>query len=224
MRSPKDQETMSSTTYPPVSTQDPRLEHAASSPEESARVRSAATEASRSGIWVGIFAITMSFAAYTSALFVREGSGDWAHIALPPILYANTLALLLSSVTVEVSRRSLFGGAELGSEGLAKGLGWLGATLTLGLVFLAGQYEAWRQLGARGLYLATNPNSSFFYVLTGMHVLHLLGGIAALVYLMGRLTVRHATFLRSAFDSTAIYWHFMGVLWLYLLLVLGTKL
>ena len=101
---------------------------------------------------------------------------------------------------------------------------WLFATLLLGLVFLLGQYEAWCQLASQGLYLATNPNSSFFYVLTAMHGLHVIGGIAALVFVMGRLTGTHAAFRRSTFESTTIYWHFMGVLWLYVLLILRTRL
>ena len=103
-------------------------------------------------------------------------------------------------------------------------MGWLIATLAFGLLFIAGQYEAWRQLAAQGLFLSTNPNSSFFYVFTGMHILHLLGGITALVYLVGQLAGSHTTFRRAAFHNTAIYWHFMGVLWLYLLFVLRTKL
>src|SRR5271165_4045637 len=68
---------------------------------------SSAEKASRSGIWVGIFAITMSFAAFTSALFVREGTNDWGHLVLPSLLYVNTLVLLTSSATFELSRRSL---------------------------------------------------------------------------------------------------------------------
>src|SRR6202035_749080 len=133
--------------------------------------------ASRSGIWVGIFAIIMSFAALTSALLVRQGSGEWSHIVIPSILYANTAILLLSSFTMEMSRRALARSAGVS--------GWIGITLLLGLSFVAGQYLAWRHLAAQGLYLATNPNSSFLYVFTGMHALHLLGGIAVLVYLFG---------------------------------------
>lgn len=182
-------------------------------------------EASRSGIWVGIFAITMSFAAFTSALFVREGAAsDWQHIALPPVLYVNTLALLLSSVTFELSRRSIPAGQVVESDVARKGLGWLFLTLVLGVAFFTGQYVAWNQLWERGIFLATNPNSSFFYVLTAMHGMHLLGGIAALIYVIGRLTINHATLRRSAFDNTAIYWHFMGILWVYLLLICRMKL
>jgi cytochrome c oxidase subunit 3 len=204
---------MSSTTYPSV--------RAAAAP----RVRFAHAEASRSGIWVGICTITMSFMAFISALYVRQGaSADWVHIVLPRILYFNTLALLVSSATLEMSRRALAATPEMNSSAVRRGLGWLTATLALGLLFVAGQYEAWRELAAQGLYLATNANSSFYYVLTAMHGLHLLAGIGALVFVISRLVVAGNRFRRSTFEATAIYWHFMGVLWLYLLLVLRTKL
>jgi cytochrome c oxidase subunit III len=204
---------MSSTTYPSV--------RAAAS----AKVRSAHAEASRSGIWVGICTITMSFMAFISALYVRQGSStDWTHIVLPRILYLNTLALLVSGATLEMSRRALAATPGIDGSAVRRGLGWLAATLALGLLFVAGQYEAWRQLAAQGLYLATNANSSFYYVLTAMHGLHLLAGIAALLFVMSRLVVAGSRFRRSTFEATAIYWHFMGVLWLYLLLVLRTKL
>jgi cytochrome c oxidase subunit 3 len=188
-------------------------------------VLSGAGGASQSGIWVGVFAITMSFAAFTSALFVRQGSGmDWTHIALPPILYANTLALLLSSGTLQMARRALAAIPSAEPHAVRMGLGWLVATLALGFVFVVGQFEAWRQLAAQGLYLATNPNSSFYYVLTAMHGLHVLAGIGALALVMGRIVASPAAFRKSTFEATATYWHFMGVLWLYLLLVLRTKL
>jgi cytochrome c oxidase subunit 3 len=173
-------------------------------------------EASRSGIWVGIFAIIMSFAALTSALLVRQGSGEWSHIVIPSILYANTAALLLSSFTMEMSRRALARSAGVTA--------WLAITLLLGLSFVSGQYLAWRHLASQGLYLATNPNSSFLYVFTGMHALHLLGGIAVLIYLLGHVIRGHTSLRRHLLDNTAIYWHFMGGLWLYLLFVISTRL
>src|ERR1700731_726868 len=166
-------------------------------------------EASRSGIWVGIFAIIMSFAALTSALLVRQGSGEWAHIVLPSILYANPAALLLSSFTMEMSRRAL-----ARSTGVTT---WLAVTLLLGFSFVSGQYLAWRQLASQGLYIATNPNSSFLYVFTGMHALHLRGGIAVHGYLLSHGMAGHDPLRRHLPDNTAIYWHFMGGLWLYLL-------
>jgi cytochrome c oxidase subunit III len=189
------------------------------------KARSAAEGASRSGIWVAMFAITMSFAALTSALFVREGSaGDWQRIALPPILYANTLALLASSLTLSRARHAVNARSFMNSRTLQTAMVWLVATFALGLLFIAGQYQAWRQLAAHGLFLSTNPNSSFFYVFTGVHILHLAGGLAALVYLIGQLAGSHSAFRRVAFDNTAVYWHFMSVLWLYLLLVMRAKI
>jgi cytochrome c oxidase subunit III len=175
----------------------------------------------RSGIWVAIFAITMSFAAFTSALMVRQGSGDWKHIVPPPVIYLNTIALLLSSMTFERARNRA---TATPKSQLSDALPWLALTLVLGLLFVGGQYLVWRQLAAQGLYLATTSNSSFFYVFTVMHALHLLGGIAALAYLIVQIASRLVNPRWSLFESTAIYWHFMGVLWLYLLFVISTRL
>lgn len=179
----------------------------------------AAERYSSSGIWVGVFAITMSFAAFTSALFVREGTTDWSHLVLPPILYLNTLLLLASSGTLEMARQRLDE-----NEGTTRASAWVSLTLLLGLAFCVGQYRAWLDLRAQGIYLATNPNSSFFYLLTFLHVLHVCVGIAVLVYLAGRLLASHTTFRMSLFKNTAIYWHFMAVLWVYLFLLCRMKL
>jgi cytochrome c oxidase subunit III len=179
---------------------------------------------STSGIWVGVFAITMSFAAFTSALFVREGTADWSHLALPSVLYFNTVVLLASSMTLESARRAMAGGTFGNAEGTRKACAWVITTLLLGLGFCAGQVHAWQELRAEGIYLATNPNSSFFYLLTFLHAVHVLVGILVLVYLAGRLMASHTTFQRSLFDNTAIYWHFMAGLWVYLLLLCRMKL
>jgi cytochrome c oxidase subunit 3 len=177
----------------------------------------------QTGIWVALAAITMSFAALTSALVVRQSTGmDWRHITLPPILYLNTVLLLASSITLEIARRHIADYARGIESRIAVPMRWLLATLVLGLLFVAGQYVAWLQLKAAGLYLATNPNSSFFYVFTGIHALHVLGGLVGLVYVLTKL---HRSILRrSTFAAAAQYWHFMGILWLYLLLLLWLKL
>jgi cytochrome c oxidase subunit III len=175
------------------------------------------------GIWVFVAAVSMTFAALTSALVVRKGgAADWRHFTLPSILYLNTLVLLASSVTLEISRRRV--AASMGGlkSTLANPARWLYGTLALGLLFLAGQYVAWQQLSAQGLYLATNPSSSFFYVFTAAHALHLLGGLAGLSRVIRKLSQR--VLHRSTLDATARYWHFMDVLWVYLLLLLWVKL
>jgi cytochrome c oxidase subunit 3 len=178
---------------------------------------------SSTAIWVVLFAVTMMFAAFSSALLVRKGSSlDWRTFTLPPVLYFNTLLLLASSVTLEVSRRrvaAFMGGRRIQLESPAR---WLYITLSLGLLFVAGQYVAWSQLSAEGLYLATNPSSSFFYVLTATHALHVLGGLGGLVHVIRGLN--KSALRRSTLDAASRYWHFMGALWLYLLFLLWMEL
>ncbi len=177
----------------------------------------------QTGIWVALGAITMSFAALTSAMIVRQGTAlDWRHMTLPSILYLNTLALLVSSITLEGARRKVAAYARGIETQISVPTLWLLATLTLGLLFVAGQYVAWSQLRAAGLYLASNPTSSFFYLFTGVHATHVLGGLLGLLYVIRKL--HRGVLRRSTFAATAQYWHFMGALWLYLLLLLWTKL
>jgi cytochrome c oxidase subunit 3 len=178
---------------------------------------------SSSAIWVVMFAVMMMFAAFTSALFVRKGASlDWRSFTLPSILYFNTLLLVASSITLEVARRRIatfMGGLKSQAESPAR---WLYVTLFLGLLFVAGQYVAWLQLRSEGLYLATNPSSSFFYLLTAAHALHVLGGLGGLIYVIRKLN--KSVLRRNQLVATARYWHFMGILWLYLLLLLWMKL
>ncbi len=181
--------------------------------------------ASRTGIWVGIAGICMTFAALTSALVVRQGAAmDWRHFSLPSVLYFNTAVLFGSSFALEVARRRVAAFARGVQSSRSVPLAWLYLTLGLGLVFVAGQYAAWAQLRAQGLYLATNPSSAFFYVLTAMHALHVLGGLGGLTLVISRLSKRVPTLRRSTLDTASYYWHFMDVLWLYLLLLLWMKL
>lgn len=177
----------------------------------------------QTGIWVALAAITMSFAALTSALVVRQGTAlDWRHMTLPNILYLNTMVLVASSITLELARRRIAAYSRGIETQIAVPMRWLVATLGLGLFFVAGQYAAWLQLRAAGLYLSSNPNSSFFYLFTGLHAIHVLGGLLGLVYVINKL--RHTVLRRSTFSAAAQYWHFMGLLWLYLLLLLWSKL
>ena len=178
---------------------------------------------SATGIWVLLAAISMSFAALTSALVVRKGGAvDWRHFTLPSVLYLNTVVLVASSVTLEMGRRRVvtYMGSLRGST--AEASRWLYVTLGLGLLFVAGQYLAWRQLNAQGLYLASNPSSSFFYVFTAAHALHVLGGLGGLTRVIYKL--KNHTLRRSTLVATSRYWHFMDVLWVYLLLLLWMQL
>lgn len=175
------------------------------------------------GIWLALASILMFFMALTSSYIVRKGlSTDWVALPLPPILWLNTVVLLVSSLTIERARRSL------ARHLVGDFHRWWGITTALGGMFLAGQLVAWRQLAAAGVYLSTNPSSSFFYLLTGTHGAHLLGGIVALVYVgfRGRREdVRPGTrpSPHTVATMTSVYWHFLDGLWvfLFLLLLLG---
>jgi cytochrome c oxidase subunit III len=178
----------------------------------------------------------MLFVAFTSAYMVREGLpqwnttlnayvADWVPVSVPvALLTINTVILLLSSISMELARRQSIRQMALAPIIAMPGIAadqhretpWLGITVVMGLGFLAGQYLAWRELAARGFYVATSPSSSFVYLLTGAHAVHLCGGVLALLYagstqwLHKPLEVR-----RIVVDVTAWYWHFMALLWLY---------
>ncbi len=190
------------------------------------RVKDSSPPPSSTGIWVGLAAIAMTFAAFTSALIVRQGNAtDWRHFTLPPVLYLNTLVILASSITLELARRHIaafMGSMKRQENDQAAPAQWLYITLILGLLFVAGQTSAWMQLKSQGFGLATNVSYSFFYVLTVAHALHVFGGLGGLVRVIGKL--KRSGLRRSTLDATSRYWHFMGVLWLYLLLLLWMKL
>jgi cytochrome c oxidase subunit 3 len=165
-------------------------------------------------MWVGLAAIVMLFTAFTSAYIVRKGlSDDWRPTGIPAILWINTLVLVASSVTLETARRSFSQQSHFGR--------WWSVTTLLGGSFLVGQVVAWRQLVGNGVYLNTNPSSSFFYLLTGTHAVHLLGGIVALMWVAWKLWGQDpAPISRTVVGVTALYWHFMDGLWIYLFLLL----
>ena len=178
------------------------------------------------GMWLGLASIGMLFVAMTSAYIVRQGLGSkWDAISMPPIMLLSTLILLVSSVTMEMARRhyrTAPGGAAFNR--------WLSVTMVLGLGFVAGQLVAWQTLLAEGIYMGISAHSSFFYILTAMHAVHLLGGVLALALLFvfvrgvpvpafagsGGYTRNRKTWV----EVTSVYWHFMDGLWVYLLLLL----
>jgi cytochrome c oxidase subunit 3 len=174
----------------------------------------------RIGVWVAIGSILMLFVALTSAYIVRSASSnDWQPIAMPKVLWLSTALILISSMTMEVSRRSL---KQQRNQAYGR---WLIMTVVLGLAFLATQLFAWRQLVRQGVYLASNPYNSFFYLFTAAHGVHLLGGILALAYLLLRTTRKRNTVegeLRrvGAAGAATVYWHFMDGLWVGLFFLL----
>ncbi|HUO17747.1 MAG TPA: cytochrome c oxidase subunit 3 [Verrucomicrobiae bacterium] len=206
-------------------------------PDYGARLRRA-----RLGLICGIVTVCMVFISLTSAYIVRQGLPtfddssntyvhDWGQINLPwGLLVINTVVLLLSSITMEFARRDAarqaalapvksIPGVSLGNE---RSFPWLSITVLLGFGFLVGQWLAWTELHNRGFYMNTNPSSSFAFLLTITHAIHLLGGVFALLW-CATAFLRHKSLeaRRIAVDITAWYWHFMLVLWVYIFALLG---
>jgi len=163
----------------------------------------------RFGLLAFMVTVSMLFVSFTSAYVVRRAAADWAPLALPPLLYLNTLLLVASSFTLECARRSR------GARHL-----WLVTTAALAAGFMLGQLGAWGQLAELGFFLASNPHSSFFYMLTGVHGLHLVGGFSWLLVLVPRSAQGALAPESPALGRLAIFWHFLTALWLYLLLLL----
>jgi cytochrome c oxidase subunit III len=194
----------------------------------------------RLGLVVGLSGIAMIFISFTSAYVVRQGLPtldprtnallhDWFPVPLPRLLLINTGILLISSVTMELARRQTARKAALaqvasvlGISAEAKGgISWLALTVALGLSFLTGQWMAWRELGASGFSVSSSPSSSFVYLLTGMHGVHLFGGVTALLIAGVASILRRPAYSQFiAVDVTGWYWHFMALLWVYILCLL----
>ena len=169
------------------------------------------------GMTVGLGGILMFFMALVSAYIVRKDipNSGWHPLAVPRILWLNTAVLIASSFTLSHARKLFKTNDQQGFRH------WWSVTTILGVLFLVGQVIAWQQLRAAGLFLATNPSSSFFYVFTAAHSLHLLGGVLALTWILFRPT--HRLTQGTATEVAAMYWHFMDGLcvFLFLLFLLG---
>jgi cytochrome c oxidase subunit 3 len=162
-------------------------------------------------VWLFVGTVIVLFAAFTSTYLARRGQPGWTEVPLPPVLWLSTVILAVSSGVLEWARRQ---GRAGRLDGLRRGLV---LTTVLGIGFLASQLVAWRQLVSAGLYLSTDPHSSFFYLLTGAHGLHLLGGLGALLYTGWKVhQIRQSAPAVAFTDPTATYWHFLGILWVYL--------
>lgn len=167
------------------------------------------------GMAAGLTAIAMLFVAFTTAYLARRQEPGWGTVAMPPVLWLTTAILLASSGTLEWARRRIAAGDI---RGLQRGLS---ATAWLGGAFLLGQIVAWRSLAAQGAYISSNPHSGFFYMLTGAHGAHLLGGLVALGVVVWKAHAgRYGVGSHAGIGVFALYWHFLDVLWLYLFALL----
>lgn len=164
------------------------------------------------GLFVFLGVVGALFSLAVSAYFMRMASADWWATPVPRLLWVNTAALALSSVALQWAKR------EAGHGRMESLRPVLAAAFALAVFFLGGQIQAWRELTAAGYVLADNPANSFFYMLTGLHGLHILGGLAVLAHTTVRAFASDVQpdGLRLSVDLSAIYSHFMLAVWLLL--------
>ena len=169
-------------------------------------------------LYLGIVSIVMLFAGLTSAYVVRADNGNWLVFSLPDISILSTAVIVTSSLTMFMAQRAAKQNKfRLVTIGVA-------ATLVLGLVFCYTQIEGWRQLTSQGIYFVgkySNASGSFLYIIAMVHLFHLAGGLIALtVSLVKSMLKRYSSEDHLGLDLTAIYWHFLDLLWVYLFLFL----
>lgn len=178
-------------------------------------------KAQRNLMWLGTLSIVMVFAGLTSAYVVRKGAGDWFSIVLPQVFWISTAVILFSSITMNLSL------SNFKRDKKKEGILFLALTLVLGLAFAWFQFKGWGELTKNGVYLVQAKgqtsliSGSFIFLLSGLHLAHMSGGIIALIVsllrsFMGRYSSTNVHGLRLA----AIYWHFLDALWIYLFVFL----
>lgn len=171
-------------------------------------------------MWVAIVSLIMMFTALTSAYIVRRAAGNWLEFSIPGIFYINTLVIVLSSLTLHAAYVAFKREAALAYKSL------LSITFLLGIAFVVLQYLGWEELAAAGVPLKINPAGDFVYAISGLHAVHVLGGIAALVValVLAFVTKLKRTPARQLrLELTLTYWHFVDVLWIYLIVFLSLQ-
>ncbi len=159
-------------------------------------------------VFLGV--VSAVFALLTAAYFIRMAYADWQSIPIPALLWLNTAILILSSCMLQWARNAAARGGTV--DGVRPGLLAGGV---LAFAFLIGQYFVWRQLESLGFFVDSNPSNSFFYLITGLHGLHLAGGLIAWLRASFRLW-RGADLarIRMSVELCTVYWHFLLLVWL----------
>jgi cytochrome c oxidase subunit 3 len=168
-------------------------------------------------LWIGMGSILMFFGGLTSAYIVRKPEGNWLEFVLPEYFTFSTVIIVLSSIVL------FFVKGQLRKNNSAFQL--VLSVLLLGLLFTFFQFKGWQQLIAQGVYLTgegSNASGSFLYVLTLAHLVHLFGGLIALLYVTIQSKKKVFTIENSlAIDLTSLYWHFLALLWLFVFTLLN---
>jgi len=175
-------------------------------------------KAKKALLWVSMVSMLMIFASLTSAYIVRKEKGDWLQFELPQLFYISTAIILISSITMNwvlaAAKKNNFKHTKLAAL----------LTLLLGLAFVVCQFQAWGTLVEQKIVFAgmySNASGSFLYVLTGLHLAHLFGGIIAIsVVWIKSIQEKYNSENLLGIRLCAIFWHFLDFLWIYLFLFL----
>ncbi len=159
-------------------------------------------------LWFLLATIAMLFAAFTSAYFIRRTGADWDPVTLPSLLWFNTAILVASSVVLEIGKRP--------GRSRQRALLW---TSVLGIGFVVGQVAAWMIMVRQGILLPNQPHAAFFYIVSGLHGLHLLGGLVLLAVAI--VSTRRKPGDNTIMNCFTTYWHFLAALWIGLLVLLA---
>ncbi len=168
-------------------------------------------------LWLGMVSIVMLFAGLTSAYYVKRADGNWFEFDLPfNIFYVSTAIILLSSLTMQLAV------SAVKKNNLQAVKTYLIITLGLGLAFVFSQFLGWSNLVDHKVFFVGNPSGSFLFVLTGLHLAHLAGGIIGLMFTgAGAIRERYNSSNYVGISVCATYWHFLDALWIYLFVFLA---
>jgi cytochrome c oxidase subunit 3 len=165
--------------------------------------------AARMALRLFLAIVTVLFSLFTVSYFVRMGLPDWRPLPEPSLLWGNTALLLAASIVLQCTRMA----TERGHDRWVRIGVVVGGVLSIG--FLLGQLAAWQQLEGRGYYLASNPANSFFYVITALHGLHLVGGLVVWIRTAMRVLSGAELYrVRLSVELCTVYWHFLLLVWL----------
>jgi cytochrome c oxidase subunit 3 len=179
------------------------------------KVKNRGIEPELFGLWIAIGSIVMMFAAFTSAYIVRQAQGNWLEFRLPEWFLWSTLIIVASSFSIHFAYKNFV------SRNISTYKNLYLLTFALGVLFVITQYLGWLAMHESGVELTGNPAGSFVYVISGVHALHVLGGLAALSIGLLKLYILPDGFSekrKTRFKMMVHYWHFVDILWIYLLL------
>lgn len=167
-------------------------------------------------LWIGLASIVMMFAGLTSAYIIKRSLVNWITFDLPLIFWYSTAVIVGSSITIILSR-NYFRQRQMQQYRL-----WLGITLALGILFVIMQYTGFVQLWHTGITLTKNVSFSFLYIIVGLHALHVIAGVIALMILLIKAYSRkRKNYSQVPIDLMNTYWHFVDILWIYLFIFLS---